>query len=369
MTQNMKSDNAQQNIAIGTRMQRMGKKVLMALGMLILMGLMGLSTSCTKVRGGQSGKTFMPEITGKAGEILLVFNGSHKEDTAYKTLEYILEQPYLGLPTDEPYFELMTVPNKYFDANLHKHRNIIMLNVSDTVSLDTLRYQKDTWARPQSVVKIQAHDVQSASDVILRNEIRLMSFFTQAERDRLMNYFKRIGGADLCSELQKRWGVSMSVPNFFARCTPEHPEELTWLMSTTKEYDDGLVVYTFPYEGVESISKEALIAKRDTMLRHNVGGPQGSVMCTETREGTQEVIYKYGAGKHKGLDVVEMRGLWRMDNYPMGGPFIMRAVIDTAQNRVIVTDGYVYYPSREQKRNHIRQLEAIMHTMVPLTKD
>ena len=85
MTQNMKSDNAQQNIAIGTRMQRMGKKVLMVLGMLSLMGLMGLSTSCTKGSGGQSGKTFMPEITGKAGEILLVFNGSHKPTRHWST--------------------------------------------------------------------------------------------------------------------------------------------------------------------------------------------------------------------------------------------------------------------------------------------
>lgn len=47
----------------------------------------------------------------------------------------------------------------------------------------------------------------------------------------------------------------------------------------------------------------------------------------------------------------------------MGGPFLLRAVVDEDAQRVIVTDGYVFYPSREQKRNHIRSLEAIMYTL------
>jgi hypothetical protein len=57
-----------------------------------------------------------------------------------------------------------------------------------------------------------------------------------------------------------------------------------------------------------------------------------------------------------------------MEGYAMGGPFIMRAMVDSVNSRVVVTDGFVYYPSRDKKRNLIRQLEAIMYSVSLKTK-
>lgn len=327
-----------------------------------MLPIMLLTASCDKKQGGAS-DPFKPEITGQAGEVLVVTTGTAKEDTACQALGSVLEQVYLGLPSDEPYFNMLAVPRKFFDFNLHKHRNIIQLSVSDTVSADTLRFFYDIWAKPQAVVEIMAKSDLSAAALVKRHEIRLVSFFTKIERERLLSYFTRINDQRHTTELRKRWGVTMVVPNFFDKCTPADKESMSWFMSDTKEYFDGIVVYDYPYVGPESLSKDTLIARRDSILRKNIGGPNNSQMCTELREGAGEVIYKYGPGMHSGADVAELRGLWRMDGAAMGGPFIMRAVLDAKRQRVVVTDGYVYYPSRERKRNHIRQLEAMMHTL------
>jgi hypothetical protein len=46
----------------------------------------------------------------------------------------------------------------------------------------------------------------------------------------------------------------------------------------------------------------------------------------------------------------------------MGGPFISYTFVDPSLERVITLDGYVYNPG-DLKRNFIRQMEAIFHTI------
>jgi alpha-D-ribose 1-methylphosphonate 5-triphosphate synthase subunit PhnG len=46
----------------------------------------------------------------------------------------------------------------------------------------------------------------------------------------------------------------------------------------------------------------------------------------------------------------------------MGGPYVSLAVLDVANQRVIVGYGYVYAPNKD-KRNFIRQIEAMLYSM------
>jgi hypothetical protein len=57
-----------------------------------------------------------------------------------------------------------------------------------------------------------------------------------------------------------------------------------------------------------------------------------------------------------------MRGLWRLINDYMGGPYISLAELDLANQRVIVAFGYVYSPGKD-KRNYLRQLEAMIYSL------
>jgi hypothetical protein len=94
------------------------------------------------------------------------------------------------------------------------------------------------------------------------------------------------------------------------------------------------------------------------VLRINVPGPSsGSYMTTESR---LPVTYKrFERNDHQ---MVEMRGLWKVEGDVMGGPFVSVAHIDPENARVVVTEGYVYAPEKPEKRNLIWQLEAILYS-------
>lgn len=51
-----------------------------------------------------------------------------------------------------------------------------------------------------------------------------------------------------------------------------------------------------------------------------------------------------------------------MENYIMGGPFVQLSTVDTRRNRIVTVEGFVFAPS-EEKRNYVRQLEAILYSL------
>lgn len=309
------------------------------------------------------GEPFKPGITGGNGEMLVVVNDDVKADTSGRFLLDLLREPVVGLPQAEPIFDVQTVPNARFrsDKVMNSFRNILITEVSDTVSVADVQFYNEVWAKQQALCIAKARTKAELLNVLDENAIKIVSYFSKQERDRMIRYNTRTRHLPICESVKKQWGIDLVVPNSYKEGKSKDPKHMQWLLIDTDDYQAGLLIYQYPYEGQQSILKETMIAKRDSMLKANVEGPQGSYMTTETRFGLDGVIYKYG--KQSGMELAEIRGLWRMEGYAMGGPFVMRAVVDTTQNRVIVTDGYVYYPVKDKKRNVVRQLEGVMYTL------
>ena len=57
---------------------------------------------------------------------------------------------------------------------------------------------------------------------------------------------------------------------------------------------------------------------------------------------------------------IEMVGLWDVENYFMGGPYVSYTTVNSATNEVITIDCYVYSPKIE-KRNMLRELQTLVH--------
>jgi hypothetical protein len=102
-----------------------------------------------------------------------------------------------------------------------------------------------------------------------------------------------------------------------------------------------------------------LVTKRNEFLKKYVPGPtEGSYMTTETVIPVIFNEYNDSNGKY----YAEIKGLWKVENDFMGGPFVSITKLDEKHNRVVTAEGWVYYPS-ENKRNFIRQLEIICKTL------
>ena len=92
-----------------------------------------------------------------------------------------------------------------------------------------------------------------------------------------------------------------------------------------------------------------------------VPGPtSGSFMTTEMR-----YFPTYEEVDFKGAFASELRGLWRMENDYMGGPFFSLTVPDLARKRLVTVEGYAYAPFFD-KRDYIREVEAMVKSLVLL---
>ncbi len=60
--------------------------------------------------------------------------------------------------------------------------------------------------------------------------------------------------------------------------------------------------------------------------------------------------------------VGELRGMWRMKNGMMAGPFVCHMHLDRINQRVVFVEGFCYAPN-EGKRLLIRNLEACLYTL------
>ena len=59
------------------------------------------------------------------------------------------------------------------------------------------------------------------------------------------------------------------------------------------------------------------------------------------------------------LEVLKVRGIWKMQNEFMGGPFISNFINDKLNDRVLVIEGFLFNPG-EEKRNSLQELEWLI---------
>jgi len=66
-------------------------------------------------------------------------------------------------------------------------------------------------------------------------------------------------------------------------------------------------------------------------------------------------------------NAILIRGLWYIENYFMGGPFISITIPDYTNKRIVTADAFVY-GGKEDKKILIWQVEAIIKTIKLLQK-
>lgn len=315
-----------------------------------------LFTALTLAFGCKNTEQVKRTPTGTAGDLLIVMDDSLKKSEAGKTVFGMFNQPMLGLPQDEPIFTVSVMPHRGFSDQMKAVRNILYIEIGNKKFVDTVLYFKNHWASDQAVAQIYASSNQQVSKLALDNEIKLVSFFIRAERDRGIAYNYKYPNTPLSDEVKAQWKINLSVPSGFQR--NKSNETFTWMSMEGPVHSLGLIVYDFPYVGEGSFSKEYLLNKRDSILSKNLPGPsEGSYMTTE-----HQFPLHYKQMTIAGHKTAEIRGLWKVQGDLMGGPFVSHAHYDSLNNRMVVTEGYVYSPEKPNKRNFIRQLEAVLYT-------
>lgn len=296
------------------------------------------------------------KISGKAGELIIVVPKETWNGEAGEAMKKVLMQPQIGLPQNEPLFSAINIPPAAFKDIFKTHRNIINVYISPTLDSARVEFKENVWAWPQAVINVHAKSTNEFIDLFNSHSDRVLAFLLKAERDRLQQNYARYNDKKVKTVLREKFDIAFSVPTGFNVAV--NKKDFLWVRYDTPEITQGIAVYTFPYKSDSTFTPAYLLNKRDSVLKEHIAGPlAGSYMSTE-----HQVTPSFKILRFKKNYAAEMRGLWKTEKDFMGGPFISLAVLDIANNRVIVLDGFVYAP-RFDKRNYLRQVEAMIYSL------
>lgn len=302
-----------------------------------------------------SRESSLPSISGKAGEIAVISSKSQWEAEPGSTIRTILAQDCPYLPQKEPLYTLFNVPQSAFTKVFQVHRNLLFINIQESIDTTSLEVKRDIWASPQTIVGINAPNEEEAVKCINDNSDLIITVFEQAERDRVIRNAKLYEERTLREFVYGRLGGSPYFQNGYA--IKKQTPNFIWISYETSSTNQGLFIYRYPYQSPNQFTPKAIVEKRDEVMKENVPATRDdSYMITNPT-----IVPGFKWIKYQGRDIAELKSLWDTHNDFMGGPFVSHSFLSKDSSEVIVIEGFVYAPKYD-KRNYLRQVESIVYS-------
>ncbi len=301
----------------------------------------------------------LPPISGKYGEVLVVVDTSFENHETGRAIREIFLAPQVGLPQMETQFRMSTVSPGAFKSILKRGRNIFKLNIKASHKVD-LKIVKDVWAKGQLLIQLYAPDDETASRILRKNSQTIRDYFNEEEIKRLQNQHRVKVQKDLKSELIKKYQLSIDLPPSYALM--DSLRDGFWIKKEMKVGEHQVMQTLFcslrNYQSDSVFTSSEMISQRNKFTKKMIKG---------ARQGSYVKVYDEYKPDNKelnmaGIYAMEYRGLWKMENDFMGGPFLHYTLVDEVNMKVIELDGFVYAP-KFNKREYLREIEAILKTI------
>ncbi len=315
---------------------------------IILFSLIILSTVACQ----NNGKLVLKNSMGRINSLVIVIDNSEWLGKPGDALRKIIGTPVLGLPQEENQFSVTQTPVKAFKTIFQTSRNLLLVGYGDE---NTYKIKKDIYASPQVVMTILGTDEASLLAQIEKYKKEIVDVFKKAD---IKVYQKKLGQSlvqnDTIKTL-KKLNVALEIPTDYRRV--DDTGDFLWFRKHIEKGDMNLLVYELPLKDVMTI-ENSIAAERDTIGKKYIPGPSdGSYMITEAAYSPHIIPTELNK-----LSAYETRGKWEVKNDFMAGPFLNYTIIDKANNRLLVLEGFTYAPNAD-KRDYMFELEAIIKTL------
>ena len=301
-------------------------------------------------------KVLLPNISGKAGEVIVVTGKTDWEGIVGTTLRDTLACDCPYLPQREPLYSLVDVAPAGFTNMFQIHRNIIVINISNTVTEPGVVFKKDVWAAPQCVIYVNAINSESAAQLIKDYSAKIKATLEQAERDRVIANATRYEQLNLRPIVTKLFGGSPRFPSGYQ--LKKQTSDFLWITYDTQFTMQGVLIFKYPVvEGENMMDLDNILNNTNRMLKENVPGMFENTYMTISDYARPSIEYM----RYKGRDFAQLRGFWEVHNDYMGGPFVSHVFYSPDGKDMIVLQGFVYAPKYD-KRHYLRQVESILYS-------
>ena len=337
-----------------------------------------LLSSCS-----DSKNTNIPQASGLTGDIFLIMDSTQWKGPLGTVLDSLFSAEMEGLPRAEPIYRMRWIDPHKLNFVLKQRRNLIFAVTLDQrssgasvvkkvftkESLDQIRANPDffsqndqnVFSKGQEVLYLFSTTEKQLIQHVRKNGKKIIEYFDLKERERLTaSLFKSNQLKNVSQILRKDFQCEMKVP--FGYQLVMNNEEFLWVRQINPKDDKDIFISRKKYTSQDQFKRDSLINWRDEICqKYLYGDPERSdtYLVTETNVDHKPILTKEVAF-HKKF-AVEMRGLWRTNNFVMGGPFLSYTLVDQPKGMIYYIEGFTFSPGKDQ-REIIRELETILNT-------
>ena len=289
----------------------------------------------------------LPSSTGAVNEVVIIMDEHLWQGSAGDSVRSVLGADIPGIAWQEPIFDLVQVPKAAFSRIFQTHRNVIVFQKSDIAKVG---YRSNVYSQGQYYAEVNYTKTSDLLELIHQYANVLAFQIQNVEKARIKkNTYLAKGLENIFNKhntfipVPKDFNLALDTTNF------------SWLESSPKnsEMIQGIFLYDLPYE--TNFQTFSLLKARDSVLELYVPGElEGSYMSTETLY-SPWVRYEEGSG----TVVLEIKSVWKMQNAFMGGPFVTKFVLDSANQSIVAVETFLFNPGKN-KRDHMQQLQLVI---------
>ncbi len=302
----------------------------------------------------------LPTVRGTAGQVTLVVDKAEWDTEIGEEYRRIFSRSYEMLPQYEPVFDVIHVSHEAFSNIFKSNRNIVITEISPDYKKSRLLVQRDIWAKPQIVITLYGANDDSIVSILTSHDNEIIDLLNDMELKRLADVNSNNQDFSIVQKLKTEHNLSITVPKGY-KLEVDSPD-FVWLdyEEVNTDVDQSIFIYHYNYTDTNTFTYDYLVSKRDKFLKKYVRGEvEGSYMTTEKEFKPAFMEYSLRGERY----VAELRGLWKMEKgISMGGPFVSITTLDEKRNRVVTVEGMVY-AAGYNKRNFLRQVEAIVYSL------
>lgn len=294
------------------------------------------------------------KTSGKINAISVIIDDQLWNGDIGDSIRNKFASPVIGLPQEEPLFNINQYPAKLLEGFMTDTRSIIVVKKATE---NKFEIHKDQYAAPQNVFHISGKTAADIIKSIEKNYPKMIQIIKEAE----IAEAQRINAQSLIDPkiIFNKFRTTIEIPTGYAYVLQK--SNFTWLKKEIIGGNTSLLIYQVPLKTINNKGDliSCIVKMRDSIGKLFISGKDFNTYML-----TEEAYAPYlSKSNHNGKETYETKGTWQLNNDFMSGPFINYSIVDPDNDRILVLEGFCYAPSKD-KRDLMHELESIIKSAV-----
>jgi hypothetical protein len=290
-------------------------------------------------------------VSGKTNTISVIIDDQLWYGEVGDSIRNKFASPVWGLTQEEPLFTINQYPARLLEGFVTDSRSIIVVKKAATDKFEIIRSK----ALPHNTFRIYGKSIDDIICSLEMNGSQIIKLIRDAEIEKIQqdNSKALLNPA----VLKNKFHINVQIPVGYEYML--HKKNFIWLKKEIISGNTSLLIYQVP---IKQLTKTSDIVGNIVKMRDSVGlYIKGREPNTQMITGEAYAPY-FSTISLDGKKTFETKGTWELKNDFMTGPFINYAILDEANKRILVIEGFCYSPSN-QERDLMLELEAIIKSV------